>query len=95
MTAEVHIVLGQARDVLTVPSIALGAPGADGQYRLQVQGSDGSLQERAVSVGLNDKVMAEITDGLQEGEQIVTGSGTSQGGSSGRNPLGGMRGMRV
>ena len=94
MTAEVHIVLGQARDVLTVPSIALGAPGADGQYRLQVQGSDGSLQERAVSVGLNDKVMAEITDGLQEGEQIVTGSGTSQGGPSGRNPLGGMRGMR-
>lgn len=94
MTAEVHIVLGQVQDVLTVPAIALGAPGADGQYRLQVQGSDGSLQERAVSVGLNDKVMAEITGGLQEGERIVTGSSEGDGRAPGRNPLGGMRGMR-
>ncbi|VDS08182.1 Macrolide export protein MacA [Paracoccus haematequi] len=95
MTAQVHIVLGSAQDVLTVPSMALGSPGPDGRYRLQVQGSDGTLSERVVSVGLNDKVMAEITEGLAEGEKIVTGTGGADGGSPARNPLGGMpRGMR-
>ena len=92
MTAEVHIVMGTARDVLTVPSMALGSPDGDGRYRLQVQGSDGTLSDRVVSVGLNDKVMAEITDGLAEGEKIVTGTG---GDSPSRSPLAGMpRGMR-
>ena len=92
MTAEVHIVMGTARDVLTVPSMALGSPDGDGRYRLQVQGSDGTLSDRVVSVGLNDKVMAEITDGLAEGEKIVTGTG---GDSPSRDPLAGMpRGMR-
>jgi macrolide-specific efflux system membrane fusion protein len=92
MTAEVHIVMGTARDVLTVPSMALGSPDGDGRYRLQVQGSDGTLSDRVVSVGLNDKVMAEITDGLAEGEKIVTGTG---GDSPSRGPLAGMpRGMR-
>ena len=92
MTAEVHIVMGTARDVLTVPSMALGSPDGDGRYRLQVEGSDGTLSDRVVSVGLNDKVMAEITDGLAEGEKIVTGTG---GDSPSRSPLAGMpRGMR-
>ena len=92
MTAEVHIVMGTARDVLTVPSMALGSPDGDGRYRLQVQGSDGTLSDRVVSVGLNDKVMAEITDGLAEGEKIVTGTGRD---SPSRGPLAGMpRGMR-
>lgn len=94
MTAEVHIVMGTAEGVLTVPSMALGSPGPDGRYRLQVQGSDGTLSERVVSVGLNDKVMAEVTDGLSEGERIVTGSGTGGSGPAARNPLTGMRGMR-
>lgn len=95
MTAEVHIVMGSARDVLTVPSMALGSPDDQGRYRLQVQGSDGALSERVVSVGLNDKVMAEITEGLAEGEKIVTGSGADAPGPAARNPLAGMpRGMR-
>ncbi|WP_295043848.1 efflux RND transporter periplasmic adaptor subunit [uncultured Paracoccus sp.] len=97
MTAQVHIVLGTAQDVLTVPSMALGSPGPDGRYRLQVQDRDGTLSDRAVSVGLNDKVMAEITEGLAEGERIVTGTGSGDDGGDARarNPLGGMpRGMR-
>lgn len=95
MTAEVHIVMGSAQDVLTVPSMALGTPDDQGRYRLQVQGRDGTLEDRRVSVGLNDKVMAEITEGLAEGEKIVTGSGNAGGsGPAARNPLTGMRGMR-
>lgn len=73
MTAEVHIVLDSARDVLTVPAMALTAPDADGYYRLEVQEPDGTLSERTVSVGLNDKVIVEIRNGLNEGDKIVIG----------------------
>ncbi|MFC3629753.1 efflux RND transporter periplasmic adaptor subunit [Paracoccus angustae] len=93
MTAEVHIVLGAAQDVLTVPSMALGSPDSQGRYRLQVQGRDGALEDRVVSIGLNDKVMAEITEGLAEGEQIVTGTGSTDGDGPARNPMM-PRGMR-
>lgn len=54
--------MGTAEDVLTVPSRALGMPGQDSRYRLQVQGGDGTLSDQLVSVGLKDKVMAEITN---------------------------------
>lgn len=97
MTAQVHVVMGSARDVLAVLAIALGTPDDQGLYRLQVQGSDGRLTERMVRVGLNDTVMAEITDGLSEGERIVTGGAEDGAGLSGRRAPGlpGMaRGMR-
>lgn len=97
MTAEVHVVLGAAEDVLTVPALALGDSRGENRFALQVQGRDGALSERVVSVGLNDKVMAEITDGLSEGETVVTGKGAADGGAApparGRNPMA-MRGMR-
>lgn len=95
MTAEVHIVMGSARDVLTVPAMALGPPDDQGRYRLQVQRDDGTLEDRLVSVGLNDKVMAEITAGLTEGERIVTGSGGSAGDRDAPAMSGGMPGGRA
>ncbi|MFG1393999.1 efflux RND transporter periplasmic adaptor subunit [Xanthobacter agilis] len=73
MTAEVHIVLGRAKDVLTVPSAALSARQADGSYTVQVLGGDGQVSTRTVEVGLNNKTRAEITSGLKEGETVVTG----------------------
>ncbi|WP_454915040.1 efflux RND transporter periplasmic adaptor subunit [Xanthobacter sediminis] len=73
MTAEVHIVLGRAKDVLTIPSAALHARPRDGGYSVQVQGDDGQISTRTVEVGLNNKTRAEITSGLKEGEMVVTG----------------------
>lgn len=71
MTAEVHIVLGQATDVLTVPAAALERAGRG--YRVRVLNPDGTTERRRVEVGLNDKVTAEIRSGLSEGEKVVTG----------------------
>lgn len=94
MTAEVHIVMGAAEDVLTVPSRALGMPGQDSRYRLQVHGGDGTLSDRLVSVGLKDKVMAEITSGQAEGKRIVTGGSVAIRGPAACNPLAKVRWMR-
>ncbi|MBI1291477.1 efflux RND transporter periplasmic adaptor subunit [bacterium] len=83
MTAQVHIVLGRARNVLTVPAAALGAKGADGRYAVRVVGADGAVSERTVAIGLNDKVTAEIRDGLAEGEIVVMGEAAGQASSGG------------
>ncbi|MCF1502596.1 efflux RND transporter periplasmic adaptor subunit [Afifella sp. H1R] len=94
MTAEVHIVLGQAHDVLTLPSAALGNKGADGTYSVHVLGADGNVAERKVKIGLNDKIRAEVVSGLSEGDRVVMGqpgaaSDTTNGRRRGpRGPMG-------
>ena len=73
MSAEVHIVLGQARNVLTIPSSALGTRLADGSYSVQVVDQNGKQSSRKVTVGLNNNVTAEIQSGLSESESVVIG----------------------
>ncbi|WP_421091287.1 efflux RND transporter periplasmic adaptor subunit [Pseudochrobactrum sp. MP213Fo] len=72
MTAEIHIILGNAKNVLLIPSSALTDPDEDGKYTVRVMEKDGSITEKPVETGLNDKVMVEILSGLTEGEKIVT-----------------------
>lgn len=92
MTAQVHIVLGRAEDALTIPSVALGAPTGDGSYSVSVQTRSGLIEQRQIRIGLNDRVRAEVLDGLAEGEMVVTRqlSDTAPGapGRSRRGPMG-------
>jgi macrolide-specific efflux system membrane fusion protein len=41
---------------------------------VNIMKSDGSLEERKVLVGVTNRVQAEILEGLEEGEQVVSGS---------------------
>ena len=90
MTAEVHIILGEAKGVLTIPSAALGSRNADGGYEVRVLGRDGTVETRTITIGLDNKITVEVRDGLSEGERVITGQAaaaqTSSGGSSGRPP---------
>lgn len=87
MSAEVSIELARADDVLTVPSSALKSD-QDGQYVEVFDTSAQQTQRRAVDVGLNDKITAEIRDGLTEGALVVTGAQVATAPS---NQQGGMR----
>jgi len=71
MTAEVHILLGEARKVLTIASSALGNANADGRYTIRVLDGAGAPEKRTVRIGLNNKIRAEVQSGLREGERIV------------------------
>lgn len=71
MTAQVRIVLGRAKGVLTIPSAALGARATDGSYSVQVRGADGHPALRRITTGLDDQINVEVRSGLQEGEQVV------------------------
>ncbi|TBU95428.1 efflux RND transporter periplasmic adaptor subunit [Phytopseudomonas dryadis] len=73
MTAQVNIVLAQARQVPSIPLSALGTVSRDGRYRVQVLGADGKVESRAIRTGVEDSVKAEVLEGLQVGERIVLG----------------------
>ncbi len=87
MTAEVTIVLAEARGVLIVPSSALGSRSADGTYAVQVYDPASAVtSSRQVRIGLNNKVVAEVTEGLTEGELVVTvGTQSAAGAATGGN----------
>jgi len=78
MTAQVRIVLGEAKGVVTVPTAALSAPDAAGKRSVEVVDADGSVSRRAVEVGLDDKARCEIRSGLKAGERVVVGRRSSE-----------------
>lgn len=89
MTAQVRIILGQAKNVLTIPAAAFGTLGADGRYTVGVLEADGTTVARKVEIGLNDKIIAEVRSGLTEGERVVTGQAPAQTSTAGSRGPGG------
>lgn len=77
MTAQVHIVLAAAKDVLTIPSSALGRRGRGGAYTVQVVDRKGEPSEREIKVGLDDDSRVEVVAGLREGERVVIGEASA------------------
>ncbi len=73
MTAQVNVVLAEAKQVLTIPSAALGEQAADGGYTVQVPDARGLPQPRRITVGINNNVNAQVTSGLAAGDQVVVG----------------------
>jgi len=81
MTAQVTIVVNDARNVLTVPSGAV-FKGAGGKSYVRV--FDPATEEthrQAVTVGLDNDVVAEIKSGLAKGDKVVA-TGAEAGTSS-------------
>lgn len=71
MTAQVSIILNKADNVLLVPAQIVQAKGR-GEYSVPVL-VDGQVENRAVKVGMNNKVNAQILAGLTEGDKVVIG----------------------
>lgn len=85
MTAQVFFINAEARDALLVPLTTLRFP--DPRDRTQavalVLGRNGQPVERSVTVGVTNRVQAQILDGLEAGDRVVSGSRGGQTGSSG------------
>ncbi len=71
MTANVSIILKEARKVLTISSAALGSTGRNGESRVRVVDAKGRVTNRLVRIGLNDGARAEVLSGLASGEKVV------------------------
>jgi macrolide-specific efflux system membrane fusion protein len=71
MTAQINIVLEEADRALVIPAGALGEPRRDGRRIVRVVDANGHVEPRTVQVGINNRVMVQILDGLIAGERVI------------------------
>jgi macrolide-specific efflux system membrane fusion protein len=77
MTAQVSIVLDHATNTLMVPAQVLQkTAGPKPGYQVPVL-INGQIEYRHVTVGIHNKISAEITDGLSADDQVVLGAPSS------------------
>jgi len=72
MSARAFIEAGSAEDVLLVPVEAIFEE--DGRSMVEVLNPDGTVKVVPITVGLMDDRYAEVKEGLEEGELVITGS---------------------
>ena len=75
MTAQVFIVLAQAKGVLVVPAAAIGNAAEGSAATVQVLDPSGKVESRPVTIGIKSELSAEIRSGLREKERVVVGGG--------------------
>jgi macrolide-specific efflux system membrane fusion protein len=73
MTAQVHVVVEEANNVVAVPVAAL--TGREGEQTVRVVEKDGDIVEREVEVGVTNNFLAEIRDGLEAGDRVLVAQG--------------------
>lgn len=83
MTAQVDIIVNQAKNVLTIPSSALSKQ--DGKDVVKLVDSNKNVISKEVAVGLNNRVTAEIKSGLSAEDQVII-SDTPSDGKNRRKP---------
>jgi len=69
MTANVDIITHVAKDVLYLPLIAFTR--AEGKEAVTIRPPTGAKRIQPVSIGLKNETVAVITDGLNEGDQVI------------------------
>lgn len=97
MTAQVFFVLGEAKDVPIVPVAALrpSRSGKVGDYRVLVMNGDRPTMTN-VTIGLQNRVSAQVLSGLKDGDVVVTGTQAARAAAtSSSGGLGGRRGPHL
>ncbi|MCC6948153.1 MAG: efflux RND transporter periplasmic adaptor subunit [Bradyrhizobiaceae bacterium] len=84
MTAQVFFLLGKAENVPVVPMAALRpAPrGGEGNYVVRVMNGD-QIETRRVQIGLSNRQLGEVKEGLKPGERVVLGTAEAAGAQKG------------
>jgi macrolide-specific efflux system membrane fusion protein len=91
MTAQVFIVLAQAKAVLLIPAAAIGNAAEGAETNVQVLRADGSLERRAIKIAIKSEISAEVTEGLKEKELVVIRQNTPKAGNT-KSALSGRKG---
>jgi len=75
MTAQVAIVLDQAKQALTVPIAALGSNQMDSKATVRVLMGE-QIETRTIHTGISDNVQIQVLDGLSEEDKVIIGDST-------------------
>jgi macrolide-specific efflux system membrane fusion protein len=79
MTAQVFIVLAQAKGVLLTPVAAIGNASEGAETKVRVLKANGTVEQRTIKIGIKSEISAEVKDGLKEKELVIIGESTAQG----------------
>jgi len=74
MTAQVYIVLNEAKQVLVIPAAALGERARGGgatTATVRVVDKSGKITPRKVKVGISNNVNVQILEGLEAGDEVI------------------------
>jgi macrolide-specific efflux system membrane fusion protein len=71
MTAQVTVILDQAKNALYVPLSALGQRTPEGRYPVRVIRSGRDPITILLGIGINDRINVQVLDGLNEGERVI------------------------
>ncbi|SFK46297.1 membrane fusion protein, macrolide-specific efflux system [Mesorhizobium albiziae] len=71
MSAVVTVICGHAENVPLVAWSALTERDEQGRYHVQVRTPTDELTERLVTIGLTDRIKAQVIDGLAVGDEVV------------------------
>ena len=80
MTTQVFFVAGQARDVLLAPIVALQGSTEGDHQSAHVVAKNGKIEPRRIRTGISDRLRVEILEGLNEGDHLLIGPATGNGG---------------
>jgi macrolide-specific efflux system membrane fusion protein len=83
MTAQVFFVIAGKENVVNVPVAALKhyKPGRK-HFKVTVVTASGGQEDRDVTIGVANRVAAEVVSGLNEGDKVVAGTKSTTGSSS-------------
>lgn len=94
MTAQVYIILSQAKDVLLIPTAAIGNAREGSEIKVQVLKDDNSIEIRAIKIGIKGEISTEVKEGLNENELVVIGGIKEKTNKQTQSALSGRRGGR-
>jgi macrolide-specific efflux system membrane fusion protein len=72
-------VLARAKGALLIPTSAIGTAGEGSEIKVRVLKANGSVELRAIKVGIKSEISAEVKGGLKEKERVVIGETTAKG----------------
>ncbi|OZY41176.1 efflux transporter periplasmic adaptor subunit [Pseudomonas fragi] len=80
MTTQVFFVAGQAKDVLLAPIVALQDTTDSERQIARIVSASGKVEPREIRTGISDRLRVEIIDGVNEGDHLLIGPATGNGG---------------
>jgi len=94
MTAQVFIILSQAKDVLLIPTSVVGNAKEGSEIKVQVMKEDKSIEIRAIKIGIKGEISTEVKEGLKENELVVIGGIKEKATTQTKSALSGQKGGR-
>lgn len=80
MTTQVFFVADQAKDVLLAPIVALQGSTDSDRQTAHIVAKNGKVEARDIRTGISDRLRVQILEGLSEGDHLLIGPATGNGG---------------